>query len=88
MSLAPKGMKVDRIQWRVKGFEALRRDPRVLADLQRRAERVAAAAGDGFVARAGQGKTRARAAVIAASMKARRRNSRDNTLLRSLDAGR
>ena len=77
-----------RIVWNRRGFEALRRHPAVLANLRSRADRIAAAAGDGFVAQSGQGKTRARAAVIAATYQARRRTSKDNTLLRALDAGR
>ena len=77
-----------RIVWNLKGFEALRRSPGVAADLRRRAEAIASAAGDGFVAESGQGRSRARAVIIAASPKARRRNAADNVLLRSLDAGR
>ena len=77
-----------RIVWNLTGFEALRRSPGVAADLRRRADAIAEACGDGFVAESGQGRTRARAAVIAASGRARRVNARDNTILRNLDAGR
>ena len=77
-----------RIVWNRRGFEALRRHPAVAADLRRRADRIAAQAGDGFVAQSGQGRTRARAAVIAVSYQARRRSSTDNVLVRALDAGR
>lgn len=41
----------------------------------------AKAGGDGFVARASDRPTRARAAVIAASIRARRANARDHTLM-------
>lgn len=77
-----------RIVWNLTGFEALRRSPGVAADLRRRADAIAEACGDGFVAESGQGRTRARAEVIAASGRARRVNARDNTILRNLDAGR
>ena len=77
-----------RIVWNLTGFEALRRSPGVAADLRRRADAIAEACGDGFVAESGQGRTRARAGVIAASGRARRVNARDNTILRNLDAGR
>ena len=77
-----------RIKLNLKGFEQLRRSPGVKADLRRRADAIAEACGDGFVAASGEGKTRSRAAVIAASGRARRANARDNTMLRNLDAGR
>ena len=72
-------------------FEELLRHPNVAADLTRRAEAVAGAAGGlpaGFVAASGQGATRARAAVITATGRGIRTNARDNTLLRCLDAAR
>ena len=77
-----------RIVWNRKAFEALRRSPGVAADLRRRADAIASAAGDGFVAESGQGRSRARAAVIATTYQARRRSAADNVLVRSLDAGR
>jgi len=77
-----------RIKWRTKGFRELRLQPRVAADVQRRAERVAAAAGDGFVAEKSEGRNRARSAVIAVTYKARRRSAEDNVLIKALDAGR
>lgn len=81
-------MKIERIKWRVKGFQELRKSGAVLDDLTARAERIAAASGEGVVARGSIGKTRARAAVIAYHPKAIRRNARDNTLLNNLDRGR
>lgn len=77
-----------RIKWNMAAFRALRTAPGVTADLSRRAERVAAACGDGFVARTTPGtRGRSRAAVITASPDAIRRNARDNTLVRNLRAG-
>ena len=77
-----------RIKLNLKGFEQLRRSPGVKADLRRRADAIAEACGDGFVAASGEGRTRSRAAVIAAHTRARHVNARDNTLIRNLDAGR
>ena len=77
-----------RIKWNPKGFEQLLRHPAVKADLRRRADAIAAACGDGFVAASGEGKTRSRAAVIAVKAEARRRNSRENTIINNLDRGR
>lgn len=79
-----------RIQWNKAGFEALLRHPAVKADLFRRAEKIAEAVGElgGYVARSGEGKTRSRAAVIAATYRARRDNAANQTLLKSIDAGR
>lgn len=81
-------MKIERIKWRVKGFQELRKSSAVLADLTDRAERVAGASGEGVVARGSVGKTRARAAVIAYHPKAIRSNAKHNTLLNNLDRGR
>ena len=80
-----------KIKFHERGFEQLLRHPRVKADLLRRAERIRGAAGgedDGVVARSGEGATRSRAAVIAASYRARRVNAKSNVLVRSIDAGR
>lgn len=79
-------MAKSKIKWRVKGFEEVRRLPGVKAELSQIAESMADSLGDGFVAEVGEGKTRSRAAVIAASTRARRRNARDNTILRELGA--
>lgn len=80
-----------RIVWNQKGFAQLLRAPGIRADLARRAENIAEACGgepEGFIAVTGEGRTRSRAAVIAASYGARRRNADDNTIVRALDAGR
>lgn len=77
-----------KIKWNVKAFRELRLEPGVIADLEKRAEAVAAAAGDGYEASAMAGKNRGRASVITANYAAIRDNARNQTLLRSLDAGR
>ena len=80
-----------RFRWNRDALEQVRRWPEASAELKRRADAIAAACGGepvGFVAVTGEGKTRSRAAVIAASPRARRRNAKSNTILRHLDAGR
>ena len=64
------------------------KSPAVLADVRARADRVAAAAGPGFEASSMVGRNRARASVRADTFSARVRNSRENILLRGLEAGR
>lgn len=76
-----------------KGFTELLHHPRVKADLKRRADAIAAAAGDGFRSgevREGQKGRRRRAhnVVITDSTKGRIRQARRNILQRALYAGR
>ena len=78
-----------RLVFNRKAFRQILTDPGVVADMQRRAEAIAEAAGEGYVAAVTENPhTRARAAVIAASPEAAADNAANNTLLRSLDAGR
>jgi len=60
----------------------------VLADLRARADRIAAAAGDGMEANSRIGRSRARASVVTATRKAMRAEATDRALTRSLDRGR
>lgn len=70
-------------------FRELRRSAEVKADLERRAKRVAAAAGPGFVARSQVGANRARASVATDTLEARRKAARDPAaFLRALERGR
>jgi len=72
-------------------YEALLKDPAVLADLTRRAEAIATAANAGgglHVVRFEVGPRRARAAVVAADPAAYRAEARDHNLTRAVDAGR
>ncbi|WP_424462891.1 hypothetical protein [Pseudoclavibacter helvolus] len=78
-------MKIQKIKWNLPTFEAIRRDPAL--DIDGRVGRIAAASGPGFEAVTSEGATRTRGAVIAATPQAIRKNARDNTLLRNLDAG-
>jgi hypothetical protein len=69
--------------------ELLRNDPGIRSDLTRRAERIAAAAGDGFVAHSAQaGAHRARAAVVTETWEAAAAEATHHTLTRAIDAGR
>lgn len=81
-------MGIDRIKWNIAGFRALNNERGVMADLIRRAERVAAAAGPGVVVTPRSGKRRARVTVSTGTPEAVRRNAREQTLIRALDAGR
>lgn len=60
----------------------------VLADLRGRAERIAAAAGDGMEVDARVGANRARASVHTATWEARHAEALDRVLTRAIDAGR
>lgn len=77
-----------KIRWNLPAFRKLRTDPAVQADILRRAEKIAEAAGDGFKAVQSPARNRARAAVVAVTPEAVARNARDQSLLKALDAGR
>lgn len=66
----------------------LLRSPEVLADLEQRAERIAAAAGPGMEVDADVGTNRARAVVITATPEAMLAEADTRALTRSVDAGR
>ena len=67
---------------------ALLKSPVVRADLRRRAERIAARAGEGFEVRESEPRRRARVAVVAVTQHARRGEAKDGRLSRALGAGR
>ena len=71
-----------------RGMRELLRSPEVLAELERRAKQIAAAAGDGMEPSAMVGKNRARASVITATHSARRAEAVTRALTRAIDAGR
>lgn len=86
---APKKAKV-LIKWRFPVFREMRTSPEMMAELARRAERIAAAAGPGYEAGAPRvtgGKVRGRVSVKTATTTARRREAKDHSLLRALNAG-
>jgi len=78
-----------KIRYNRNAFRDLRLLPEVAADVHARARRVAAAAGEGYVAvPTADPYSRSRAAVVTTSAQAVRDNARTNALLRALDAGR
>lgn len=71
-----------------KGMRELLRSPEVLADLERRAKKIADVAGDGMEPSAMVGRNRARASVITGTKAAREAEATRRSLTRSIDAGR
>jgi hypothetical protein len=69
-------------------FRALLRSDGVRADLERRAQRIAAAAGEGYEAASELQTNRARASVRTVGPAAAMDEAIDHTLLRAIDAGR
>jgi hypothetical protein len=72
----------------IEAFNDLRNLPGVTADLLRRGEAVANAAGPGYRAQVSSDKKRARVTVWPDTAAARRDEAIHNNLLRNLDAGR
>ncbi|WP_208739639.1 hypothetical protein [Arthrobacter agilis] len=77
-----------KIKHNSKGYRELLRSQAMLDDVKARADRIAAAAGPGFEAISMIGKNRARASVRTTDIPSIVRNSRDQILLRALEAGR
>jgi hypothetical protein len=77
-----------RVEVNSAGIQALLKSAEVQADLEARARKIAAAAGEGMEASSRIGKTRARASVITATRKARLAEATDRALTKALDAGR
>lgn len=77
-----------RIEVNDAGIREILKSDAVQADLQARANRIAAAAGSGMEASAFIGRTRARASVITATAKARKAEATNRSLTKALDAGR
>ncbi|HEX7352490.1 hypothetical protein [Brachybacterium sp.] len=78
-----------RIKWQLnkKGVAQLLRSPGVRADLQKRADRIATAAGPGVDARVWDGFDRTRARVATTTEEADRNQAQYGTLSRAIDAG-
>ena len=77
-----------RLKFNYAGFDAIRKSPGVQADLKERAERIAAAAGEGHEVTTRVGAHRARANIVTATHEAREGEATDKTLSSALDAGR
>lgn len=80
-----------RIVWNLPAFRQIRTSPETKAEIQRRADKIADACGNGYeagtVAETG-GRGRARSAVYTNTPKARRDNAKNHTLMRNIGAGR
>lgn len=66
----------------------LLKDQALLADLERRAAKIAAAAGPGFESDGRIGRTRARAMAYTTDAQSMRAEATDRALTRAIDAGR
>ncbi len=77
-----------RIELNKKAVREILRSPEVQADLKRRADAIAAAAGPGHETDLSVGRNRARASVVTATHEARRAEAVDRALTRAIDAGR
>lgn len=78
------------LKFRQAGFAEIRTAPKVMAMLNDIARSTAARAGDGFEAKPAErtgGRVRGRAAVVTASHRAMRDQSRNRTLERSIGGG-
>lgn len=96
-------MSIRITRWNMDGFEAIRRAPKVLAEVERVAQGIARQAGPGYVASAQQGEKgpapawnrkrgpgfqgRARAIVYPDTFRAMRDNGRNNTLVKLMGGG-
>lgn len=70
------------------GVQALLKSPGVRADIERRVQQIAAAAGDGMEASVEDGPKRVRGSVITATTDARVAEATNRSLTAALDAGR
>lgn len=71
-----------------KGVRNLLRSDAIKGNLAERANRIAAAAGEGFVADSSVGRNRAHASVVTATFDAQKAEAEDQVLTRAIDAGR
>lgn len=77
-----------RFEWNAAGFRDLMRSSEVLADLRRRGNAIAGAAGAGHDVQEFTGRKRARVTVRTSTRAAREREATTRNLTSALDAGR
>ncbi|MDP1793725.1 MAG: hypothetical protein Q8K63_06260 [Acidimicrobiales bacterium] len=77
-----------KVELKLAGIRVLLKEPGVLNDLERRARKIAAAAGSGHGVRSEIGRRRARAAIVTETTTAARREATDRNLTSSIDAAR
>lgn len=75
-----------RIDWNLKTFDSIRRDPAVKAALRAAGERVLARCGEGYVLTEHEGKKRSRVHVSTGTIRAKRDHAKNATLARARDA--
>jgi aspartate/methionine/tyrosine aminotransferase len=80
--------KVTRIVFHTAAFRSILRSGVMAADLTRRGERIAAAAGEGFGSQTNVGRHRVRVTVAAETRAAARAEATDKVLTRAIGAGR
>lgn len=80
--------KVTRIVFKTKGFRQILRSQAVAADLARRGNAIAAAAGEGVGVQTSVGANRARVTVATETREAAKSEAVDKTLTRAIGAGR
>lgn len=79
---------MSKIQWK-RVLQELALDPEIQRDVHRRGEAIAKACGEGFEYRPPtRNQRRDRGIILPATVRARRRNLRDMTILKNLGAGR
>lgn len=76
-----------KVNLNIGGFDRLRNEPKVKADLQRRANEVAKRAGAGFEVRNASGQKRARYTVTPTTAAARKAEAQNKVLSKALGAG-
>lgn len=77
-----------RLKFNLKGFRQIRTSAKVEADLDRRARRIANAAGDGFAVEDPDTTNRARRVVVPNTAEAANESRDPRVLLRAMEAGR
>ncbi|WPM94260.1 neck protein [Arthrobacter phage Marchesin] len=80
--------KITRIVFKSKGFRQILRSQAVVADLARRGQAIADAAGDGVGIQVSVGANRARVTVATETREAAAAEATDKTLTRAIGAGR
>ena len=88
MAGIPSGGAVQRLEFHSEAFRALLQSPAVIAALEERGQRIAAAAGDGFGVRVSVGRNRARVVVMAESREAKIAEAEHKALTSAIGAGR
>ena len=71
-----------RTKWNINGFHEIRRGPGVQSLIDSNTASLASQAGEGFIGKTAHGRTRYRGIVAPDTYAARRRNARDNVLVR------